>query len=213
LISLKVGDLKVFLNFTTKINARLKKMMKNLQLQVAKLDDVEGVLALQELYLVSNLSEEEKKSGFVTTPFTIEQLTQVINNEGLFIAKEDTKIIAYIFAESWDFFSQYPIFEYMISLFPRLEFLDYEINSTTSFQYGPICIDKKYRGKGLINLLFEFMRIQVVKRYPLSLTFINKTNIPSLKAHTEKLKWTVIGDFEFNNNDYFILGYGMNKPV
>jgi hypothetical protein len=188
-------------------------MMKNLQLQVAKLDDAEGILALQELYLVSNLSEEEKKSGFVTTPFTIEQLTHVINNEGLFIAKEDTKIIAYLFAESWEFFSQYPIFEHMISLFPKLKFLDFEITSTNSFQYGPVCIDKKYRGKGLINLLFELMRIHFMKKYPLSLTFINKTNIPSYKAHTEKLKWTVIGNFQFNNNNYYILAYDMNIPT
>ncbi len=184
--------------------------MENLELHVAKLNDIQGVLALQELYLVSNLSEEEKKSGFVTTPFTIEQLTYVINNEGLFIAKYDHKIIAYIFAESWQFFSQWPIFEHMISLFPKLSFLDFEITSTSSFQYGPICIDKKYRGKGLINSLFEFMRIHVVKKYPLSLTFINKTNAPSLKAHTEKLKWTIIGDFQFNNNNYFILAYDMN---
>jgi hypothetical protein len=187
--------------------------MENIQLEVAKLSDIEGVLDLQKLYLVSNLTEEEKKSGFVTTPFSIEQLTYVINNEGLFIAKDNYKIIAYIFAESWDFFSQYPIFEYMISLFPKLEFLDFEINSTSSFQYGPICIDKKYRGKGLINLLFEFMRIHVLKRYPLSLTFINKTNVPSYKAHTEKLKWTGIGDFQFNDNNYYILGYDMNMPV
>ena len=187
--------------------------MKNLPLQLAKLEDADGILALQELYLVSNLSEDEKKSGFVTTPFSAEQLTYVINNEGLFIAKDDQKIIAYIFAESWDFFSQWPIFDYMISLFPKLKFLDFEINSTTSFQYGPICIDKKYRGKGLINLLFEFMRIHIVKKYPLSLTFINKTNAPSLKAHTEKLKWTIIADFEFNNNNYYILGYDMNMPV
>ena len=187
--------------------------MKNIQLEVAKLNDIDGVLDLQKLYLVSNLTEEEKKSGFVTTPFSVEQLTYVINNEGLFIAKDNDKIIAYIFAESWDFFSQYPIFEHMISLFPKLEFLDFEINSTTSFQYGPICIDKKYRGKGLINLLFEFMRIHVVKKYPLSLTFINKTNIPSLKAHTEKLKWAIIADFEFNNNNYYILAYDMNIPT
>lgn len=72
--------------------------MKNLQLQLAKLEDADGILALQELYLVSNLSEDEKKSGFVTTPFSAEQLTYVINNEGLFIAKGDQKIIAYIFA-------------------------------------------------------------------------------------------------------------------
>jgi hypothetical protein len=188
-------------------------MTKDLKIQVAKLEDIDGVMALQEQYLVSNLSEEEKKYGFVTTPFSIEQLTYVIKNEGLFIAKDNQKIIAYIFAESWDFFSQYPIFEYMISLFPKLEFLDFEINSTTSFQYGPICIDKKYRGKGLITLLFEFMRIHIVKRYPLSLTFINKTNVPSLKAHNEKLKWTVIAEFEFNNNDYYILAYDMNIPT
>lgn len=185
-------------------------MTQDLKLQVAKLEDIQGILILQELYLVSNLSEEEKKSGFVTTPFSVEQLTQVINNEGLFIAKDNSKIIAYIFAESWDFFRQWPIFEHMISVFPKLSFLDFEINSITSFQYGPICIDKKYRGEGLINSLFEFMRINVVKKYPLSLTFINKTNIPSYKAHTKKLKWTVIADFEFNNNDYFILAYDMN---
>ena len=184
--------------------------MENIQLEVAKLIDIQGVLDLQKLNLVSNLTDEEKKSGFVTTPFSVEQLTYVIANEGLFISKVNNKIIAYIFAESWEFFSQYPIFEYMIGLFPKLEFLDFEINSITSFQYGPVCIDKKYRGQGLITLLFEFMRIHIVKKYSLSLTFINKTNIPSLKAHTEKLNWTVISDFQFNNNDYFILGYDMN---
>lgn len=187
--------------------------MKNIQLEVAKLRDIDGVLALQKLYLVSNLTEEEKKSGFVTTPFSVEQLTNVINNEGLYIAKDNNKIIAYLFAESWDFFSQYPIFEYMISLFPQLSFLDFEINATTSFQYGPICIHKNYRGQGLIKLLFEFMRIHIVKRYPLGLTFINKTNIPSYKAHTEKLNWTVIGDFQFNDNNYYILAYDMNIKV
>ncbi len=187
--------------------------MKNIQLEIAKENDVEGVLSLQKLYLVSNLTEEEKKSGFVTTPFTAELLIYVINNEGLFIAKDNGKIIAYVFAESWNFFSQYPIFEYMISLFPRLKFLDFEINATSSFQYGPICIDKKYRGQGLINSLFEFMRIHTVKRYPLGVTFINKTNVPSLKAHTEKLNWTVIDDFQFNDNHYYILAYDMKTPI
>jgi hypothetical protein len=188
-------------------------MIENIQLEVAKLSDIDGILALQELYLVSNLSEEEKASGFVTTPFSISQLTQVIGQEGLFIAKDNNKIIAYIFAGGWDFFSQWPIFEYMTTLFPDLKFLDFDINTINSFQYGPICIDKAYRGKGLITPLFEFMRIHIVKRYPLALTFINKTNIPSTKAHTEKLKWTIIADFQFNNNNYFILAYDMNQPV
>jgi len=188
-------------------------MMKNIQLEVAKINDIEGILALQELYLVSNLSEKEKEAGFVTTPFTIEQLMEIIAQEGLFIAKDNNKIIAYIFAGSWDFFSQWPIFNHMTAMFPDLSFLDFEITTTNSFQYGPICIHKDYRGKGLIHLFFEFMRIHMVKKYPLSLTFINKNNKPSLKAHTEKLKWSIIANFQFNNNNYFILAYDMNKLV
>ena len=188
-------------------------MIENIELEVAKLSDIDGILALQELYLVSNLSEEEKVAGFVTTPFSIPQLTEVIGQQGLFLAKDNNKIIAYIVAAGWDFFNQWPIFKHMTILFPDLTFLDFDITTTNSFQYGPICIDKAYRGKGLITPLFEFMRIHLVKRYPLALTFINKTNIPSTKAHTEKLKWTIIADFHFNNNNYFILAYDMNQPV
>ncbi|MFV8327440.1 GNAT family acetyltransferase [Flavobacterium sp. ZS1P14] len=188
-------------------------MIENLQLEIAKHNDINGILALQELYHVSNLSEEEKASGFVTTLFSKAQLTEIIEQEGLFLAKDNTTIIAYIFSGGWDFFKQWPIFNYMTTLFPDLTFLDFDITATNSFQYGPICIHKDYRGKGLITPLFEFMRKHVVKRYPLALTFINKTNIPSAKAHTEKLKWTIIADFQFNDNNYFILAYDMAQPV
>lgn len=184
-----------------------------IQFTIAKKIDIADVLALQEMYLVANLSDEEKASGFVTTRFTAAQLSEVIEKEELFVAKDNDKIIGYIFAGSWDFFKQWPIFNFMSSLFPDLTFLDFEINTTNSFQYGPICIQKDYRGKGLITPLFEFMRIHMTHKYPLALTFINKINIPSMKAHTEKLKWTIIGDFKFNNNEYCILAYEMNKAV
>jgi hypothetical protein len=42
-------------------------MIKNIKLEVALLSDINGIVALQELYLVSNLSDKEKESGFVTT--------------------------------------------------------------------------------------------------------------------------------------------------
>lgn len=188
-------------------------MREIITFEIAKISDIQGVLALQNLYLVTNLSEEEKAFGFVTTPFTVQQLTEVIQKEELFLAKDNNKIIGYIFAGSWEFFNQWPIFNYMNSLFPKLAFLDFKITTTNSFQYGPICIHKDYRGKGLITSLFELMRINLSQKYPLSLTFINKINIPSTKAHAEKLKWTIIGDFQFNNNEYYILAYDMNKAV
>jgi hypothetical protein len=189
-------------------------MLDQLKLSIANNSDIESVLKLQELYLVTNLTDDQKKEGFVTTPFNHELLARVIKNEGLFIAKDiDNKVIAYAFAESWDFFSQYPIFEYMISLMPDLKFENHLFNTENSFQYGPVCIDKKYRGKGLLNQLFELMRENVVKKYPLSLTFINKINQPSMKAHTQKLGWTAISEFQFNANEYVILAYDMKKAT
>jgi hypothetical protein len=176
-------------------------MIKNIKLEVALLSDINGIVALQELYLVSNLSDKEKESGFVTTPFTVPQLAVIIEQAGLFIAKDNDRVIAYLFTGSWDFFSQWPIFNHITAQFPQLKFLDFDITTTHTFQYGPICIAKEYRGKGLINSFFEFMRIHMVKKHPLSLTFINKINIPSTKAHTNKLKWTIIADFQFNNNN------------
>lgn len=188
-------------------------MIENIKFEIATLHDINGILDLQELYLASNLSEEQKSGGFVTTRFTIAQLTEVINCKNLFVAKDDNKIIAYIFAGSWAFFSQWPLFKHMISLLPQLDFFDFDFTTTNSFQYGPICIQKDYRGKGLIIPFFEFMRMHMKNKYPLSLTFINKTNIPSQKAHTEKLKWKSIADFQFNNNEYYILAYDMNQKA
>ena len=188
-------------------------MLKNIVLAIANTSDIPGILELQELYLVSNLNEDQKKFGFVTTPFTVDLLNEVIAHEGIFIAKLNHKIIGYAFAASWAFYSQWPIFEYMISMFSRYKFHDFDMDTISSFQYGPVCIHTDFRGQGLIKEMFEFMRIHTVKKYPIGVTFINKINIPSTKAHVEKLKWTIIDEFSFNKNDYIVLAYDMNIPI
>jgi hypothetical protein len=188
-------------------------MTNDIEYSIATVADIPGFLSLQEKFLVTNLTDEQKKNGFVTTPFKTEQLTDIINQTGLFIAKDAGAIIAYAFGGSWQFFSQWPIFNVMTEKFPTLTFKDFIITDTNSFQYGPVCIDEKYRGSGLLNEIFELMRINLVKRYPLSLTFINKINPRSLKAHVDKLGWTVIGEFAFNNNYYYILAFDMTETV
>jgi len=176
--------------------------------------DIEGILFLQEKYLYRNMDEEARKKGFVTTPFTIPQIEEIILQNGLFVAtNDDQKIIAYAFAGSWKYFEQWEIFNYMVSRFPQLSYNGNEITTENSFQYGPVCIDEKYRGTGLLNLLFEEMRLELLKRYPISITFINKINTVSEKAHTKKLGWEIIDEFEFNKNSYIALALDMEISV
>jgi hypothetical protein len=188
-------------------------MEDSVKISTANTEDISGVLTLQDLYLVSNLTEAEKKDGFVTTPFTVNQLEEIIKQKGLFVAKQHHEIVAYVFAGSWNYFSQWPIFPFMTDRFAKLTFNNLQLTTTNSFQYGPICIHKDFRGTGLLNNIFETMRLSLKKNYPISITFINKINERSIRAHVDKLKWTVIDEFEFNNNNFIMLAFDMDKTV
>ncbi|MBP2834111.1 GNAT family acetyltransferase [Aquimarina sp. U1-2] len=181
--------------------------------RIGNKSDIQGVLQLQEKNLYANLTTAERQRGFVTTPFTKNQIEDIIEQNGLFVAQHDQNIVAYTFAGSWQYFNQWEIFNHMISCFPHLRFMGKNITTENSFQYGPVCIDSDYRGKGLLPSIFETMRVVFQKHYPISITFINKINTVSEKAHTQKLGWTVIDTFTFNNNQYCTLAFDMNNSV
>ena len=182
--------------------------------RIGNQNDIDGILSLQGKYLYSKLSEEERKGGFVTTPFTVGQIEEIIEQNGIFVAENERDIIvAYAFAGSWKYFEQWEIFNFMVSRFQILSFNGNRITTENSFQYGPICIDKKYRGTGLLNLLFEEMRIEFYKKYPISYTFINKVNAISEIAHTKKLGWEIIDEFQFNDKNYIGLAFDMKNSV
>ena len=187
--------------------------MHHLIIRQGRQEDIAGVLELQSKYLYANLTEEQRKKGFVTTPFTIGQIIDIIAEGGLFLALDQEEVVAYIYAGSWTYFQQWPIFSYMIARLPQLNFNDKIITVDNSFQYGPICIAEAYRGQGLINKLFEAMRIVFSLKYPISMTFINKVNVISERAHTQKLGWEIIDNFEFNNNHYLGLAFDMTTSV
>ena len=185
-----------------------------MKLKIAELSDIDKVLELHYKYQIDSILEEDKKDGFVTTPFTKEQLTELITQEkGLFIAVENDKVLAYVMSASWQFWSRWPMFEFMIKDLKNLEYLDQILDIDNSYQYGPVCIDKSVRGSGLLESIFDFSREHMAKKYPILVTFINKINPRSYEAHTRKLGLKVIQEFEFNNNHYYELVYDTSKKV
>ena len=95
-----------------------------MELKIAELTDIDNVLELHYKYQIDSIAEADKKDGFVTTPFTEQELSNLIQQEnGLFIAKKDGKVVAYVMAASWQFWSVWPMFAYMIEDLPNLEYL------------------------------------------------------------------------------------------
>jgi hypothetical protein len=182
--------------------------------RTATVEDIEQILALHYRYQVDSIAEENKKDGFVTTPFTSEQLTRLIEKEkGLFIGLKDGEVVAYVMAASWAFWSEWAMFAFMIKGLGELEYLNQTLTTKNSYQYGPICIDKSVRGSGVLEGIFEYAREQMSRRYPILVTFINQINPRSYQAHSRKLGLEVIDEFEYNGNRYWELVYDTTKPV
>ncbi len=178
----------------------------------ASIHDIPSIVKLQEKYHVSTIKKEDKADGFVTTLFTKDQFEELILSEnGLSIAVDGDSIVAYAMAASWHYWSAWPIFAYMIEDLPNIEFAGQTLSITNSYQYGPICIEKRYRGTKVLPNIFEFSRRTMMDKYPIMATFINIQNPRSYVAHTDKLGLRVIKTFEFNNNEYYFLAYDMSK--
>jgi GNAT superfamily N-acetyltransferase len=190
------------------------KSLPYFSIRAAKLTDIAGVLALQSLYLFANLSEQEREQGFVTTPFTTEQITRVIQEEaGLYIAVQGESVIGYAFGASWDFWSEWPIFNYMVERFSQFTFDNQVFTTLNSYQYGPICVDISMRGKGVAEALFGAVKTAMSKRYALGLTFINRVNAISIAFHTRKLGLAIVDEFEFKDKQYFGLAWHSDPNV
>ncbi len=185
-----------------------------MQLKNAELSEIDDVLKLHYRYQVDSIAAEDKADGFVTTPFTKEQMADLINKEnGLFIAKKDDVVVAYVMAASWNFWSVWPMFAFMINALPNLEYRGNKLSIENSYQYGPICIDKSVRGTGVLEAIFEFAKNKMSKKFPVLVTFVDKTNERSYQAHKRKLGLDVIQEFEFNGNNYYEMACLTNENI
>ena len=185
-----------------------------MEYKIAQIKDIEKVLELHSKYQIDSIKQEDKKDGFITTAFTKEQMVDLITLEqGLFIAIENEKIVAYVMSASWKFWSRWPMFAFMMEDLPNLEYLGQKLSVQNSYQYGPVCVDIEYRGSGVLEKLFDFARENMAKRFPILVTFINKINPRSYEAHTKKLKLEVIKEFSYNNNNYYELVYDTSKSL
>tara|TARA_B100001063_G_scaffold179147_1_gene168197 strand:- start:1866 stop:2432 length:567 start_codon:yes stop_codon:yes gene_type:complete len=179
-----------------------------IELRKGRLSDISEVLQLHSKYQIDSIKEEDKKDGFVTTAFTKEELSSLIEKEdGLFLCFVNNELVAYVMCASWSFWSVWPMFKHMLKNLPNLSYKGIKLSEYNSYQYGPICIDKSQRGTDVLPLLFDFAREEMNSKYPLLITFINKNNPRSFQAHTKKLGLAVITEFEFNNNSYYELAY------
>lgn len=146
--------------------------------------DLSGILALQRANLSTFLTDEEIKSqGFVTVIHSFEELKNLNKIENHLIAKDGNNVIAYLLAMTEKSKYDLPVLIPMFELFKSIEFEQKKISSYNYLVVGQVCVDKEYRGTGILAQCYASYKNYYSNKYDFAITEIAATNLRSLNAH------------------------------
>ena len=169
--------------------------------------DYQEILRLQSANFIANLSDEERKKGFLSAQFTLEQTAQIAEDLGTTLAVVDGRVAGFVCAFRNEFETGSPVIARMMASYDRLVFEGRPLSSFQSYIYGPVCIAKEYRGRGLLRGLYEKQKSDLAGRFDIGIAFVARNNPHSLAAHVHGLGMVEAGDFTFKENRYATLAF------
>lgn len=177
----------------------------------ATAEDFSDILKLQATSFIDNLSTEDLTDGFLSAEFTCPQLGEIANDVALLVASDKGRILGYLCTCSCDYYKQVPLLATMIRSLDSILYLGKPLSSYNLFIYGPVCIDKAYRGRGLLRGLYEVLQGEVSGKFEVGTAFVSKDNSHSLAAHVNGLGMASAGEFDFRGRIYDILAFSIDS--
>lgn len=165
-------------------------MKENIKIKVASVAELNGILSLQSANQPSN-------GGMLSGELGREQIEIMMKDMPQIVAIMDDQVVGYLLTTSKAVYQKQPV-----------QILDAMFNAYSgtpdSYVYGPICVNKDQRGKGLAQLMFKELLFQLPDRE--GILFIRRDNVPSLRAH-EKMGIIKVGSFFFKDIVFDVLAY------
>lgn len=181
--------------------------MSLIEYRRARPEDYPAILDLQSANFIANLTEEERKEGFLSAQFTPEQTAQIAEDLGTMIAILDGRVAAFLCAFRNEFDTGSPVIAKMLESYQRLSFQGQPLSSLSSYIYGPVCIGRGYRRRGLLRGLYEAQKKDLAGQFEIGVAFVSRNNPHSLRAHVAGLGMIEAGDFEVKGNIYATLAF------
>ena len=159
-------------------------------------DELSQIHQLNRQNLKYNINEDEKdREGFVSWLYSEELLAQMHQLAPSVIVKDGNRVAGYALTtlkESRRFHAD------LETMFHHLESVKYQNRLLIDHNFycmGQICVAKAYRGKGIVDMLYQKHKEIYSKQYDFILTEISTANVRSIKAH-EKVGFTTINTYK-----------------
>jgi predicted GNAT superfamily acetyltransferase len=181
--------------------------MPDVQFRRAEPRDFPAILAIQSVNYVANLPTAERGDGFLSAEFTPEQVAEMAGDLGIIVAAESESVLGYLCGFRCDFNHQSPVIAKMLDTFPNVQFEGKQLSAYSIFIYGPVCIDRQHRRRGLLKGLYEALKWEVAGQFEVGVAFVARNNPHSLQAHVAGLGMTEVGEFEVKGTVYVTLAF------
>lgn len=175
----------------------------------AKPKDFSAILKLQSANYVGNLSVEEREEGFLSAEFTPEQVAEMARDLGIIVASDSKSVVGYLCGFRCDFNHGSPVIAKMLEAFDHVPYESKPLSSYKTFIYGPVCIDRSHRRRGLLRGLYQALKKEVAGQFDVGVAFVARNNPHSLRAHVAGLGMVDVGEFKVKDNKYVILAFGV----
>ncbi len=175
----------------------------------ATMRDFLGMLALQEANLLENLVDAERASGFLSARFNAEQFSRMNHDACIIVAEHDDRIVGYACCADVEYSRQFPILAAMIATFDRHTYLGNPLIDSRAVIYGPVCVDRALRGRGIFRQLIRGIKVELSGRFDVAVAFIAKVNTHSLTAHVDGLGMTTVGEFSLDGRNFWIIAFSI----
>jgi hypothetical protein len=175
----------------------------------ARKEDYPGILRLQSANYIDNLSHEERTQGFLSAQFSPAQVAEVAEDLGTIVALVGNDVAGFLCAFRNEFEHGSPVLAKMFGSYDRVKFEGKTLSSYKSYVYGPVCIGREYRQRGLLRGLYEAQKQDLAGQFDVGVAFVSRSNPHSLQAHVAGLGMTEVGDFEVKGNVYVILAFSL----
>ena len=169
--------------------------------------DYPAIVQLNSANFIANLSEDERTDGFLSAVFTLDQTAAMADDLGTTVAIVDGVLAGFLCAFRNDFDHGSPVVAKMIESYDRMRFEGKLLSQFNTYAYGPVCIDRAYRRKGLLRGLYEAQKNELAGRFEVGVALIARSNQHSMLAHVVGLGMTEVGEFEVNGNMFATVAF------
>lgn len=146
--------------------------------------ELEQILALQARNVEEALRPDEVAAeGFVTVRHDLDLLRDMNRAEAHVVALDGERVVGYALVMLPAFRERLPILEPMFERLARLEHRGRPVDACRIFVMGQVCVDREYRGRGVLDGMYGAMRALYSDRYDLVVTEVARRNARSRRAH------------------------------